>query len=236
MLIMPVATKTPAAPRSDSELSEFLLRACHDLRGALRSVKVHSELLARNSSDGQTSDSKESMSFVLGGATAAAAMVDGMADYALALAIDASRFFPVPVDVIVRGAIARLAKPLQESEATVSYEELPSVLGDADRLLQLFEYLVDRAVRIGGPNRLNICISAEAQDGAWLFTVRDNAGAMDAELLEGVFTPFARLHANQRPGPGLVTCRTIVERHGGTIWAEAEPDGGCVFRFTLRAG
>jgi light-regulated signal transduction histidine kinase (bacteriophytochrome) len=101
-------------------------------------------------------------------------------------------------------------------------------------LLQLFEYLVDRALRGGGPNSPRIRISADSQDDAWLVTVRDNAGGMDAEHPEAVFTPFARVHANQRPGPGLATCRAIVERHGGRMWAESDP-GGCVFRFTLPA-
>jgi light-regulated signal transduction histidine kinase (bacteriophytochrome) len=234
---MPVPTRaTSGAPGGDAELSEFLLRACHDLRGPLRTVRTHAELLDRNTSAGQGAGSSESVAFLVSGAAAAGAVLDGIADYALALATDASRFRPVPMDVIVRGAMARLSTRLRSSGATVSYDELPNVLGDADRLLQLCEYLVDRALRAGGPNGLRIRISAEAQNGMWLFTVLDNAGAMDAESLKAVFTPFARLHANQRPGPGLATCRAIVERRGGRMWADSDADGGCVFRFTLPAG
>jgi light-regulated signal transduction histidine kinase (bacteriophytochrome) len=230
---MPAPTPaTPGAPRSDAELGEFLLRACHDLRGPLRAVRTHADLLARSSTAGQGDDSKPSLAFVVSGAAAAGAVLDGLTDYALALAIDPSRFHPVPLDVMVRGALSRLSIQLRASDAEVSYDDLPSVPGDADRLLQLFEYLVDRAVR-AEPNRPRIRISAEPQDGAWLFAVRDNAGGMNGELSEAVFTPFVRLHANQRPGPGLATCRIIVERHGGRMWAESAPDGGGVFRFTL---
>jgi light-regulated signal transduction histidine kinase (bacteriophytochrome) len=217
-------------------VSEFLLRACHDLRGPLRTVRTHAELVARKSAAGQDDDLRQPLAFVVSGVAAAVAVLDGIADYALALAIDASRFHPVPLDVIVRGALAKLSTQLRASDAEVSYDDLPSVTGDADRLLQLFEYLVDRALRGGGQNRPSIHISAQRQDGAWLFAVRDNAGGMDTEHLEVVFTPFAQLHANQRPGPGLATCRMIVERHGGRMWAEADPTGGCVFRFTLPAG
>jgi signal transduction histidine kinase len=225
---------TPGAPRSDAELGDFLLRACHDLRGPLRAVRTHAELLARDSAAPPGDESRQSLAFVVSGAAAAGAVLDGITDYALALAIDTSRFHPVPLDVIVRGALARLSTQLRASHAEVSYDDLPSVPGDADRLLQLFEYLVDRAVR-GEPNRPRIRISAEPQNGAWLFTVCDNAGGMNGEPLDAVFTPFVRLQANQRPGPGLATCRTIVERHGGRMWAESSPEGGCVFRFTLPA-
>jgi light-regulated signal transduction histidine kinase (bacteriophytochrome) len=204
------------------------------LRGQLRTVSTHAELLARNSALGEGDDSKQSLAFLISGAAAAGAVLDGITDYALALAIDASRFHPVPLDVIVRGALARLSAQLRASDAEVSYDDLPSVPGDADRLLQLFEYLVDRAVR-GEPNRPRIRISAEPQNDGWLFTVRDNGGGINAETLEAGFRPFARLQANQRPGPGLATCRTIVERHGGRMWAESDPDG-CLFRFTLPAG
>lgn len=229
-------TATPSVPRSDAELGEFLLKACHDLRGPLRTVRTHAELLARKGAAGPDDDSKQSLGFMVSGAAAAGAVLDGITDYALALAIDASRFHPVPLDVIVRGALAKLSTQLRASHAEVSYDDLPtSVLGDADRLLQLFEYLVDRAVR-GAPNPARIHISAEPQNSAWLFTVRDNAGGVNAEAPEAAFAPFARLHANQRPGPGLATCRTIVERHGGRMWAESAPDGGSVFRFTLPAG
>jgi chemotaxis family two-component system sensor kinase Cph1 len=228
-------TATPSVPRSDAELGEFLLKACHDLRGPLRTVRTHAELLARNSGAGQADDSKQSLAFVVSGAAAAGAVLDGITDYALALAVDASRFQPVPLDVILRGALARLSTQLRATGAEVTYDDLPSVPGDADRLLQLFEYLVDRAVR-SGPNPPRIHISAELQDGAWLLTVRDNVGGIKAEAPEAVFAPFARMQANQRPGPGLATCRTIVERHGGKMWAESAADGGSVFRFTLPAG
>jgi two-component system, chemotaxis family, sensor kinase Cph1 len=219
---------SPAAPRSDSELSEFLLRACHDLRGPLRAVRAHAALLAKKSDD-----SEKSLAFLVDGAEQASAVVDGIADYALALAIDPSRFLPTPLDVLVRTALAKLSRKVRENHAEVVYDDLPSVPGDADRLLQLFEYLLDHALRHGAPNRKSIHISAERQNGTWLFTMRVSGDGMAPEPVEGAFTPFARLSVNQRPGPGLATCRSIVERHGGRMWAESAAGAGLVVRFTL---
>src|SRR5580698_3709904 len=88
--------------RADSELSEFLLRACHDLRGPLRTMRVHSELLVQRG--GASPDSEQSLGFVLSGARTAGALVDGITDYALALVIEPSRFQPVPLDVMLRSA------------------------------------------------------------------------------------------------------------------------------------
>jgi light-regulated signal transduction histidine kinase (bacteriophytochrome) len=214
-----------AATHSDAELSEFLLRACHDLRGPLRTIRIHEELLARNRSAG----GNESSAFAMSGAIAATAVLDGIIDYALALAIDAAQFQLAPLDIILRSAMAKLAAPLRESAAEVAYGDLPSVRGDSDRLLQLFEYLVDHAIRRPTAKPPRISFVADREETSWVITARDNGTPI---LLEKAFTPFAKLHANQRPGPGLATCRAIVERHGGTMWAEPSVEG-CVIRFTL---
>jgi light-regulated signal transduction histidine kinase (bacteriophytochrome) len=223
----------PTAPRTDAELSEFLMRACHDLRGPLRTVRIYSELMAKNRTAVGDHDNDQSLGFMANGATSAGAVVDGITDYALALAIDPARFQPALLDVILRSAMAKQALAIRESSTQVVYGELPSVIGDVDRLLQLFEYLLDQALRRRGSASLRIEFAAERQNDAWLFTVSDNGAAM-ADAQERAFTPFARLHSNQRPGPGLAICRAIVERHGGRIWAESAGEG-CMFRFTLPA-
>jgi light-regulated signal transduction histidine kinase (bacteriophytochrome) len=193
---------------------------------------MHAELLAKNGASGQAMPAEESLNFVIGSAASAGKVVDGLTEYALALAIDPSRFQPAPLDIVVRAAMAKLAAEIRESEAEITYDELPTVSGDWDRLQLLFEYLLDRALRHRSPERLAIHISAEEASGAWQFTVSDNAIAMDEDSLQKVFLPFARLHGNQRPGPGLVVCKAIVEKHGGAMRAEACPTG-CKFVFSL---
>ena len=215
---------------SDSEVSEFLLRACHDLRGPVRTMRIHSELLARGGPPAQ--DAEQSLAFVLKGAATAAALVDGITDYALALVIDPARFQPVMLDIMFRSALAKLAKPIQESQAQITYGDLPTIPGDADRILQLFEYLVDYALRRSVGSKPVVRLDAERHEDEWLFTLRDTCAGLKTDDVERVFKPFARVNGNERPGPGLAVCRTIVERHGGRMWAEAEEARG-VIRFTL---
>ncbi|MEI9974329.1 MAG: ATP-binding protein [Ignavibacteriota bacterium] len=223
----------PVSTNSDAELSDFLLRACHDLRGPLRTMRIYSELLASRAGTGP--ETEQSLGFVMKGATTAAALVDGITDYALALVIDPLRFQQVPLDVMLRSAMAKLSAQIREHDADISYGDLPTLRGNGDRLLQLFEYLLDYSLRRKIADRVTVRISAEAQPGEWLFSVRDNGAPLTSEALERVFKPFARVDGNERPGPGLATCRAIVERHGGRMWAEAIADGGLI-RFTLADG
>jgi len=231
-MIPPAKPSQPSAPRTDAELSEFLLRACHDLRGPLRSVRTYSEILQRDAA-AQNSDPNPALGFIVSGSARAGLLIDGLTEYSLALQIDPGTFQPVPTDVILRAALAKLAQPLRENKAEVAYEGLPTVCGNADRLMQLFEHLVDYALRNRGTDDPRIHIGAELRSGSWLFRVADNGPGIEAEFLERIFKPFERLHGKERHGPGLAICRVIIERHGGTIWAESSPDKGFAFCFTL---
>lgn len=223
----------PSATSTDRKLSEFLLRACHDLRGPLRAIRTHTELLLKRGSAQQASEVEQNLVFIVTGAAQASLLVDSLTDYSLALQTDPTSFQPVPIEVILRAALAKIARRLRENGADVTYESLPCVQGNPDRLMQLFEYLLDNAVCRRGPDEPRVRITAESMRGAWLFKVWDNGPALEAALLEDIFRPFVRLHGKEHPALALAICREIVERHGGTIWAESEPGGGCVFCFTL---
>ena len=223
-----------SVPRTEGELSEFLLRACHDLRGPLRAVRTYSELILKESIR-RGADIQEMLGFIANGSVQVGLLIDGLTDYSLALQTDPLKFQPVPMDVILRAVLAKIANALRESRAEVAYGPLPRIRGNADRLMQLFEYLIDRALRHRGPEDPRIRISAESRDDGWLFQVWNNGPQIEAEFAENIFQPFERLDGKERPGPGLAVCRVIVERHGGKIWAESPPGGGCLFCFTLPA-
>ena len=71
--------------------------------------------------------------------------------------------------------------------------------------------------------------------GEWMISVADNGPGFDPHFAAQIFLPFKRLHGSEVPGSGiaLATCKRIVERLGGRIWAEATPGKGATFYFTL---
>lgn len=203
----------------------------------MRAVRAHAELLRKSLGEPEPEGVSQSLTFVGDGVRRIDLLSQGLSGYALGLRTEDRGFRPVPMDVLLRAAIARLQKEVRENQAEVTYDRLPRVSGDPDRLVQLLEHLLSNALRHRGPEPPRIHISAEKREGEWLFAVRDNGPGMEAGFLERIFNPFERLRGNRTGGPGmgLATCRAVVERHGGRIWAESAPNQGSTFFFTIPA-
>jgi signal transduction histidine kinase len=215
------------------EQRDFLLRACHDLRAALRAVRANAELMAKARESRDPQQIEQSMSFIVDGAKNADAIVDGLVKYALALRIEISPT-PVSTGALLRAVLANMAPEINGSGAKITYAALPEVSCDPDRLMQMFENLLRNAIQQRGEAAPRIQVSAQENGGQWLFAVSDNGPGIEAKDLERIFRPFERLRSNQGgAGLGLAICREIVAGHGGRIWAESKAGIGTTFYFTL---
>jgi signal transduction histidine kinase len=109
------------------------------------------------------------------------------------------------------------------------------VLGRSERLRQVFINLIDNAVKYGEPGT-EIRIWGEKRSDQLFFAVSNYGKSLSAEEREHIFEPFYRLDKEYSreqgsAGLGLSICRKIMEEHGGSIWAESEPEG--INRFCL---
>ncbi len=223
--------------KSDSDLSEFILRACHDLRAPTRAVRTQSELLLRDPEASGNSSFEQRLGLIVEGARKIDLLLDGLAGYSVALQTNPASFQSAPMGVLLRSILAKLSQQLRDCGAEVTYDDLPAVMGNPDRLMQVFENLIRNAFVHRGQAAPHIHVSAVRQAEEWLFAVHDNGPGVDAASLQKMFMPFERLQGSDRPGPGLglAICREIVERHGGHIWAESQPGCGTTLRFSLPA-
>ncbi|HEY3826439.1 MAG TPA: ATP-binding protein [Bryobacteraceae bacterium] len=219
---------------SDQDLSEFLLRACHDLRSPLRSIRAHAESIRKTPN---RADLDQRLDFIIDGAQKIDLLTEGLTRYSIALQTDPALFQVTKTEVILRTALAKLEAEVREHNAEVTRDELPSVSCNPDRLVQVFENLLQNALRHGGRSSPRIHVNASKQNREWLFAIRDNGHGIDATYLERVFKPFEGLQTRERAGAGLglPISRVIVERHGGRLWAESTPETGATFLFTLPA-
>ena len=105
---------------------------------------------------------------------------------------------------------------------------------DHERICQVFAHLVSNALKFTAQGG-RVCIGGE-RDGAWIhFSVSDTGSGIPHNMLESVFLRFWQSAGNDPRGSGLglFICKSIVEAHGGRIWAESEVGRGSVFHFTI---
>lgn len=217
---------------TDRNVSELLIRICHDLRTPIRSIRSHTELLRRDLGVNAVPGFEEGFGFVAASAHALDHFIDRLAIYAAALGASSADAQPIPASALLRGAVAKLRSSLPGAAIQVNSGELPVVNANPDLLMRVFEELLRNAALFSGLETPMVDIAAAPEGGFWLFRVQDNGRGVDPGDLEQIFRPFERLDGNGT-GLGLAICQALVEGHGGKIWAARAPDGGLRVNFTL---
>ena len=222
--------------RSNADLQQFAYVASHDLQEPLRMVSSYTQLIARRYKGKLDADADEFIAFAVDGANRMQRLILDLLAYSR-VNTAGRQFEPTAMETVLKAALNNLTNAVKESQAVITHDPLPAVMGDDKQLAQLFQNLLSNAVKFGGAQPPRIHISAKQTDGEWLFSVRDHGIGLDPQYADRIFVIFQRLHTRaEYPGTGigLAICKKIVERHGGRIWVESELGKGATFYFTLR--
>jgi len=221
--------------RSNQELEHFAYVASHDLQEPLRAVASHTQILAKRYMDQLSPDAEKHMSFVVDGASRMKQLIDDLLMYSR-VQTHGKPFEPTDCEAVLNDVLKYLQVKIQESSAVISHDPLPTVKGDATQLGQIFQNLIENALKFHGDRTPQIRISARELPDAWEFSVRDNGIGIEPQFFERIFVIFQRLHTrSEYPGTGLglAICKRIAERHGGSISVESKPGEGSTFSFTV---
>jgi PAS domain S-box-containing protein len=222
--------------RTNQDLQQFSYAASHDLKEPLRTVSNYLQLI-RGRYAGKVLDEEAGRLFdvAVAGAQRMHALVEALLEYSRAGEVAESTLEPVPVEKVVRDAVAHLQSAISETCAEVGMGELPVVTANPLHLTQVFENLIGNALKYRSEQPPRIAVTCGEQPQQWVFSVEDNGIGIPPEYQTQIFGIFKRLHGDEYPGTGigLATCKKIVDRHGGSIWVESEPGKGSRFSFTL---
>jgi PAS domain S-box-containing protein len=221
--------------RSNAELEQFAYVASHDLQEPLRAVAGCVQALQRRYHGQLDARADELIMHAVEGAVRMQSLISDLLAYSR-VATRGQSFTLTDCAAIVRSALTNVQVAITESGARVTYTDLPTVMGDPTQLTQLFQNLISNACKFRNQQPAAIHIAAEPHEGAWMFSVRDNGIGIEPQYFERIFGLFQRLHTRVEyagTGIGLAICKKIVERHGGRIWLESQPQQGSTFYFTI---
>ncbi len=139
---------------------------------------------------------------------------------------------PLPLEEPLNIALANLEHHIFEHNADISATAMPTLSADRTQMVVVFQNLIGNALKYRREaERPRIQIGAAPKSREWLFSVSDNGEGFEPEYGITIFEPFKRLHGPAVPGSGigLATCKRIIERSGGRIWAESIPGAGRLF-------
>ena len=217
------------------EMEQLTYIASHDLQEPLRTIHGFTHLLADKCEDSLDEEGQMFMDVITQSVTRMQNLVKGILEYSL-LGTDKT-VSDIDCNQLVEDIKRDLSAIITAKKAVIEYEPLPVIRGYALELQQLFQNLINNAIKFSR-NEMSphINISVEKKENGWQFCIADNGIGIDSRYLHKIFQLFQRLNSRDRyegTGIGLSYAKKIIELHDGIIWAESEREKGSRFYFLL---
>ena len=231
-----VAERTAALSMVNKELEEFSYTISHDLRAPLRSIDGFSLALLEDCDAHLPQYAKDYLQRIRGAAQRMGHLIDEVLDLARVSRCELHKKY-VDLTALAEEIIAELRMNDPGRQVKVSVDEELSVEADESLMRVVLENLLGNAWKFTTrQDRADIAFGKIPSTGSRIFCVRDNGAGLNMQYANKLFGPFQRLHSEKEfpgTGVGLATVHRILQRHGGCIWVESEPDKGATFYFTL---
>ena len=220
---------------ANRELKEFAYIVSHDLKVPVRGVSAIANWLSADYGALLDENGQRMLELLKGRARRMEAMINSVLEYAR-LGQDQQANTAVDLNQLV----AEILADLSSTEAcTITVDTpLPTLNADPIRMRQVFQNLIDNAIKYMDKPRGEIHITCQAETAGWLFCVRDNGPGIDTRHFDKIFRMFQTLNPRdeiEATGIGLTIVKRIVELYGGRIWVESIVGQGSSFIFTLPA-
>jgi signal transduction histidine kinase len=218
---------------SNEDAQRFALVAAHDLRAPLNSAVMLLQFLSGKTKSGLDTEDRHLLAMATGGLQRLQSLMSDI----LSSSQQGSSQPTVAISLQdpLQTALTNLRDELEGAGAQIDFCALPSVRANHSQLSLVFQNLIGNAVKFRSDKPLRVVLGAIRENGRYVVSVADNGQGFDPRFADEIFLPFARLHGYETPGSGigLTTCKRIIERMGGCIWAEGAPGEGATFYFTL---
>ncbi len=228
----------------NEDLNLFATTASHDMKEPIRMISSFSSLLERKYKKELEGDGMEYLAFIQGATSRMETLLNDLLSYSKA-GIESHAPEKVDLNQIVQKVKDNLHLKMEESNAIIESEHLPTVLLHPTAIYQVFQNLISNGLKYqpvlidadaNYPHQARIRIEVKEQKENYLFSIQDNGIGIPESKLPTIFDIFNRAHTQQEyegTGVGLAICKKIIENYGGKIWVDSVEGEGTTFFFTL---
>lgn len=221
---------------ANQELDAFSATVSHDLRSPLNGVAGYAQLLLETYADIFDEDAKEYLERIISSAFSMSKLIDDLLQFSRSGRIEINTEL-VDLSNMARNIMAEIDEADPGSKAVSNIGDNLLVKADPSLMHVVLVNLLGNARKYSAKAEAPVITFGKTDSGnETVFYIRDNGAGFDMAKADKLFTPFQRLHSSQEftgTGVGLATVRRIIERHGGSIWAESEPGRGATFFFSI---
>lgn len=228
-----VVARTSALNKANEELKNFAYVVSHDLKAPLRAISQLSGWIAEDYGTAFDAEGKEQMALLQSRARRMHEMIEGILQYSRVGRIKEPDE-PIDINLLLHDLIRHIAPP---PHIEIKLQAgLPVVIGEKLKLFQVFQNLLDNAIKYNDKSHGVIEITCRDRDVFWEFSVKDNGPGIPELYRDKVFQLFQTLAPKDQSdstGIGLSLIEKIIDNWGGQIRLESEPEKGCNFTFTI---
>jgi signal transduction histidine kinase len=221
--------------QSNRDLEQFAYVASHDLKEPLRTISSYTQLLEHRYKDKLDAEANEFIDFVVQGVQRMDLLIDDLLVYSRLSTKEHPREW-IDCEEIIEIVLVTSAENIKINNAKIKVGPMPSVYINRVQIIQVFQNLINNAIKFRNDGPPEIYISAVEEPDHWLFSIQDNGIGIDKKYEGRIFNIFQRLNSREKyegTGIGLTICKKIIEQNGGKIWFESENNKGTTFYFTI---
>ncbi len=231
-----VEERTTQLQVANRELEAFSYSVSHDLRAPLRHINGYVSLLSGRYQDNLPDKARHYLATITKAAKQMGKLIDDLLQFSRTGRQEIHKA-KLDMNVLVKEVLEQIKPDMENRDIKWSLKEMPEVFGDYSLLKQVWINLLDNAVKYTKFKKpAEITIDYTDVKDNFVFSVHDNGVGFDMKYAQKLFGVFQRLHLQSEfegTGIGLANVQRIIHKHNGNVWAEAEPNKGATFSFTL---
>lgn len=219
--------------RKNKDLEEFAYVVSHDLKRPLRNIYTLTDWLTEDEAHKLNQDTNKSLRLIKEQVTQMDLLVEGILNYSLQMDVE-----QVVKTIDAQLLVERIITVNSNENVRITLEnKLPKVIFNESQLLQVFQNLIQNAIKHNDKEKVEIHIDYALVANKHQFSVRDNGPGIEEKYFDKIFELFQKLQVETEVdsvGIGLALVKKIIERNGGEIFLESELGKGTTFFFTIK--